>query len=182
MTFSILRTAVLGATIAMSPAVSFAQEVFGTIEASLDGEDRSWFLTTQDKESQSFGMTVAIANLQSFTLWGQTSAETVNEMKGSLLLGFDVATVGGNVIPLNVSVTYLADGWKSGWRADEESGVVFTLTTLEERDGGVYVEGSFTSVAGYAEPLDGEEIDASRTMEINGSFKATLPPFVLSES
>jgi hypothetical protein len=91
-------------------------------------------------------------------------------------------TVGDNVIPVNISVTYLAEGWKSGWRADEESGVNFTLTTLEKRDDSVYVEGSFTSVAGFGEPLDSAEIDTSRTMQIDGSFKATLPPFLLSES
>ena len=70
MPFSTFRGAACAAVIALAPTMASAQEVFGTITASLDGAERAWFLTSNDDESQTFGMTMAVANLQSFTRCG----------------------------------------------------------------------------------------------------------------
>lgn len=181
MQFSIFPTAACAAAIVLVPNFSFAQEVFGTINASLDGVERTWFLTSNDNDSQSMGMTMAIANLQSFSLWGQPIAESVKTFDDTLLLSFEVMSVGEQLIPLNISLTYLADGWRSGWLSEDADKMVFSLTKLEKSDDGVFVEGSFAAAASYSEPLAGGEVDASRTMQINGSFSATLPPFIIAE-
>jgi hypothetical protein len=181
MSFLFFRKAVFVFALLITPTISFAQEVFGTINATFEGEERTWFLTSQDSGSQSFGLSMAFANLQTFSLSGQSSSETVSEVNESLLLRFKVMSVGKQVIPLNISVTYLADGWKSGWLANEESGIVFSLTTLEKQGDSVFVEGSFSAVASYSENLIRGEIDVSRTMQIDGNFTATLPPYVLEE-
>jgi len=181
MPFPLFHRAAFAAAICLAPTVSLAQEVFGTINATLDGAERSWFLTSQDNESQTFGLTIAIANLQSFSLWGQPNAESVKTFDDTLLLSFDVMSVGGQVIPLNISLIYLADGWTSGWLADEADNIVFTLKTLEQSDDGVLVEGRFEALAYYREPLSSGEVDTSREMQINGSFSATLPSFTLQE-
>lgn len=175
------RNVVFAVSLLITPGISFAQEVFGTITASFEGEERKWFLTSQDDGSQTLGVLVAVANLQSFTLSGQSSAETVAQINESLLLKFDVMTMGKQVIPLNVSLKYLADGWKSGWLADEDSGIVFSLATLEKQGDGVYLEGSFSAVAEYSENLISGQTDAARTMQIDGSFNGLLPPYVLQE-
>ncbi|MDX2482536.1 MAG: hypothetical protein QNK42_02615 [Pseudodonghicola sp.] len=167
--------------ISLTPTFCYAQDVFGTLNASLDGVERTWFLTSQDTESHSFGMTVAIANMQSFSLWGQPTDKTVNDVKDSLLLGFDVMSVGSNTIPLNMSLTYLADGWKSGWLANEADQIVFSLTTLEKLDDGILVEGNFAAATNYSDALSSGQVDPSRTMQINGSFSATLPNYLLKE-
>jgi hypothetical protein len=70
MSFSVYHKAALAAAISLAPTFCFAQDVFGTLNASLDGTEQTWFLTTQDSESQSLGMTIAIANFQSFSFWG----------------------------------------------------------------------------------------------------------------
>ncbi len=181
MSFSSFRVAACVLAVALTPTVTFAQEVLGTIKASLDGVERTWFLTSEGDESQSFGLSIAMANLQSFNLWGQASAETVQEMKDSLLLGFDVMTVGEQMIPVNFTLTYLEDGWKSGWRAGEDEHPVFSLTTLEKRDDSIFVEGNFAVVAGFDAPLTGPETDASRAMKIDGSFSVLLPPALLKK-
>ena len=177
---SIFCTTAFAAALSLTPCLSVAQEVFGTLTASLDGIQRSWFLTAHEGESQSFGLTVSIANLQSFSMWGQPSAYDVQTMQDSLLLSFDVMSVGDQVIPLNMSVTYLENGWASGWVSDDPENIVFALTTLKKSDAGVLIEGSFDTVASYGEPLSHGATDASRTMLINGSFHATLPPGLLN--
>jgi hypothetical protein len=178
-----LRTLYRGTALAMAvslmPTFSVAQDTFGTLTARLDGVERVWFLTASGEESQSFGMTIAAAQLKSFSLWGQPTAETLAEVKDSLLLGFSVMDVGGSKIPLNVSLTYLADGWKSGWMANEEGQVVFSLTTLDEVEEGLFVEGSFTTAAHYSDALASGQADPSQTMQIEGSFSATLPKALL---
>ncbi|MEB8388554.1 hypothetical protein OO012_15110 [Rhodobacteraceae bacterium KMM 6894] len=181
MSLAIWRTTALTAALSLAPYASFAQEVFGTMTASLDGVERTWFLTSQDGESQSFGLSMAVANLQSFSLWGQPSADSVQTTADTLLLSFDVMSVGDQTIPLNMSLMYLENGWQSGWLTDEAERIDFALTTLEKSDAGVLVEGRFETDANYRAPLASGEIDTSRTMQISGIFTATLPPFILTE-
>ncbi len=181
MSHSVYSNTAFALAVSLTPTFCYAQDVFGTLNASLDGIERTWFLTTQDTESRSFGMTIAIANLQSFNLWGQPTDKTLDDIKDSLLLGFDVMSVGGNTIPLNVSLTYLADGWKSGWLANEADQIVFSLTTLEDVDEGLLVEGNFAAAASYSDALSSGQVDPSRKMQIDGSFSATLPNYLLKE-
>jgi hypothetical protein len=175
------RTAAFATALLLTPTLCFGQDVLGTLNASLDGAERTWFLTAEGAESQSFGMTMAIANLQSFSLWGQPTEKTVNTLNDTLLLKFDVMSVADQVIPLNVSLTFLADGWKSGWLAGEADKITFTLTTLEKAEDGVRVEGNYAATASFSEALSSGEVDASRTMQINGSFSATLPNSIIQE-
>ncbi|MFZ1468821.1 MAG: hypothetical protein WAT09_07545 [Paracoccaceae bacterium] len=181
MSFSIFRNAAFAAAVSLVPTVSLAQDVFGTIDANIDGKERTWFLTSQDNTSQTFGLTIAIANLQSFSLWGQPTEQSLKAVDDSLLFTFDVMSVADQMIPLNASVMFLEDGWKSGWLANEADKISLSLTTLKKSDEGVFVEGNFNATAGYAEPLSSGEVDASRTKQITGSFSATLPLFVLKE-
>lgn len=182
---SIFSRTVFAAVLCLAPTLTFAQEVFGTITASLDGEERTWFLTAEDQESQSFGLSIAVANLQQFSLWGQPSADSVQNFNESLLFNFQVMSVAGQLIPLNAEVMYLSDAWKSGWIAaesyDEANDIVLSLTTLEKRDDGVFIEGSFEAAAHYREPLSSGEIDPSRTLQINGSFSAVFPAYILEK-
>jgi hypothetical protein len=185
MPFLSFRNAVFAAALSLTPTLSFAQEVFGNITANLDGEERTWFLTAQDNESQSFGLSIAVANMQSFQLWGQPSEDSAQIFEDSLLFTFDIMSVAGQLIPLNAEVIFLADGWKSGWIAgesyDEANDIVLSLTTLEKRDDGVFIEGSFEAAAHYREPLSSGEIDPSRTLQINGSFSAVFPAYILEK-
>lgn len=185
MPFSSFRYVIYAAALSLAPTLSFAQEVFGNITATLDGEERTWFLSSQDNESQSFGLSIAVANLQSFQLWGQPTEDTVQVSEDSLLFSFDVMSVGGQLIPLNATVMYLGDGWRSGWIASESepeaSDIALSLTSIETRDDGVFIEGSFEATAHHREPLAGGEFDPARTMQINGSLSALLPPYILQE-
>ncbi len=181
MSYSTTRCLAFAAAITLAPTVSFAQEVFGNIHASLDGEDHVWFLTTEDDNSLSFGLNIAIANLQSVSLWGQPTDDSVKSLKDSLLLTFDVMSVGDQLIPLNASLTFLEQGWKSGWIANEEDKIVFSLVTIETTDDGLFVEGSFEAEVGFREPLSNGQIDESRSMQIDGKFSATLPPFLIKD-
>ena len=183
MSLSIFRAAVFTTALFLPPLAAQAQEVFGTLDATLDGSARSWVLTGQDGDSQSFGLSIAIANMQSFTLWGKPEAESVSPDKDTLLLSFDVMSVGDQTVVLNASVIFLADGWASGWIGSEAEGdqVKVSLTTLEKTDTGLHIAGSFTATTGYAEPLAGATPDPSRPMQIDGSFNATLPEYALTE-
>jgi len=175
------RQSALAAALFFAPTFCAAQEVFGTLTATIEGTERSWFLTADGEQSQSHGLSIAVANMQSFGLWGQPTADTVAETKDSLLLKFDIMKVGSTTMPLNVSLTYLADGWTSGWLANEEGQTTFTLSTLEAVNGGVLMEGSFASTAYYSDNLVSSQVDPSQTMQIDGSFSATLPEALLQD-
>ncbi len=179
MSQSIFRNAALATAVFLTPTLCFGQDVFGTIDASLDGAERTWFLTAEGAESQSFGLTMAIANLQSFSFWGQPTEKTIKSLDDTLLLSFDVMSVADQVIPLNVSLTFLADGWKSGWLANEPDQIVFSLTTLEKTEDALRVEGNYAATANYSDALSRGAVDASRTMQINGSFSAVLPNTII---
>jgi hypothetical protein len=99
--FPILRNPVFSAAILPAPTVAFAQDTFG---ASINGEERGWYLTPQDGESRRFGLRIAMANLQSFSLWSQPTGNTVETLKETLLLRFDVMSAGDRMIPLNASL------------------------------------------------------------------------------
>ncbi|WP_108482744.1 hypothetical protein [Oceaniglobus ichthyenteri] len=174
-----LRHAVIAAALCLAPSGAWAQQVFGTIDADIDGVARTWFLTAQDGESQSFGLSMAVANLQSFTLWGMPGADDIQTVDGALLLSFDVMSMGTQMIPLNVSLTYLESGWAAGWMADEAEQIEFSLTELAPRDDGVLVEGRFAAETNYKKPLSSGESDPSQTLQITGSFTATLPQFLI---
>jgi hypothetical protein len=184
MSFLIVRSATFAAAILFAPTASFAQETFGTITASINGEERTWFLTTQDNESQSFGLIFSSMNFQSFSLWGQPTDETVTSLKDTLLFSFDVMSVADQLMPLNAELIYLENGWTSGWnasKASEPSTMDFSLTTFEKSDDGIFVEGTFEAATGFREPLSNGEIDPSRTLQMNGIFSATLPPYLFEE-
>ncbi|WP_417258129.1 hypothetical protein [Celeribacter sp.] len=181
MSRSFFRKTAFALAISFTPALCVAQDVFGTLTATIDGAERTWFLTSDNGQSQSHGLTISVANMQSFNLWGQPTEDTIAETKDSLLLGFGVMTVGGNTIPLNASLTYLADGWASGWLANEEEQTVLTLTTLEEVEGGLLVEGRFASTTHYSDNLVSSQVDPSQAKQIDGHFSATLPEALLKD-
>ncbi|MCV2894351.1 hypothetical protein [Lentibacter sp. XHP0401] len=175
------RQTALAAALVLTPTLCVAQDVFGTLTATIESTERNWFLTADGEQSQSHGLTIAVANLQSFSLWGQPTENTVAEAKDSLLLKFDIMSVGGKTVPLNVSLTYLADGWASGWLADEGEQTALSLTTLEEVDGGLLLEGRFSSTAYYSNNLMTGQVDPSQKMQIDGTFSANLPEALLKE-
>ena len=181
MFFSKLRTAILAAALCVAPGLSVAQDVIGTITASLDGAERTWVLTLDGEESQSFGLTIGAANLQSYSLWGLPDAQSGPSIEDTLLFTFDIMTVGDQVMPVNASVIYLAEGWTSGWSADEPETVTFSLTTLEKTEAGVVMAGSFDAATKYSKPLAGGEVDPARPMQITGTFSATMPAFMIEE-
>lgn len=181
MSHLMFRDIALTAALFFAPTCCYAQDVIGTLTATIEGTERSWFLTSNGGQSQSHGLNIAVANMQSFSLWGQPTADTVAETKDSLLLKFDVMAVGGNTVPLNVSLTYLADGWASGWLANEGDQTVFTLSTLQEVDGGLFLEGVFASTSYYSDNLVSGRGDPLQTMQIDGTFSAILPETLLKD-
>lgn len=59
--------------------------------------------------------------------------------------------------------------------------IAFSLATLKADDAGILVEGSFKAKAGFREPLSSGGIDTVRTMQIDGSFTAMLPPALIRD-
>jgi hypothetical protein len=181
MSHLVLRHIALTTAFSFLPTLCVAQDVFGTMTATIENTERNWYLTADGEQSQSHGLKIAAANLQSFSLWGQPTEETVAEAKDSLLLKFDIMAVGGNTVPLNVSLTYLADGWASGWLAEEGGQTVFSLSTFEQVEGGLLLEGTFASTTYYSDNLVSGQIETSQTMQIAGTFRAILPEALLKD-
>lgn len=171
----ILKTfAICATTLAALPAMA---DTLGTITATMDGEERTWFITAEDGESQSSFVQPMAGMLMgsSFILWGVPDEDTVATMKDVLMLDATLMRGAGGMIPVNPTTRYLVGGFKDQWVAEEEGQTEMTLTTIEPIDGGLHVAGTFTATANYTQDMTGQEVDRSKIKVISGSFDVTLP-------
>lgn len=171
----ILKSLALCATIlAAHPAMA---DTLGTITATMDGKERTWFITAEDGESQSSFVQPMAGMLtgSSFILWGVPDEGIVATMKDVLMLDATLMRGAGGMMPVTPTARYLVTGFKDQWIAVDEGQTEMTLTTIEPIDGGLHVAGTFTATANYTEDMREQDVDRSKSKVIRGSFDVTLP-------
>mgnify|MGYP001818386064 CR=1 FL=1 len=170
------RPAILCALFAAFSVPALA-ETIGTITATVDGQEKTWYVTAADGESQSSWVQPmpGMLSMSSFSLWGNPSEEEIASVKDVLAIGFTVVRGRGGMTPANPEVQYLVTGFDDQWVATGEGATDLTISELERAGEGVRVAGSFTAHAHYTSDGARLELDRSRGKTISGSFQATLP-------
>lgn len=166
--------ALCAATLAAQPALA---ETLGTITATMDGEERTWFITADGGESQS-SLVQPMAGMlmgSSIILWGVPDEDIVATTKDVLTLDATLMRGAGGMMPVNPQARYLVTGFNDQWIAVDEGQTEMTLTAVEPVGDGLHVAGTFTATANYTQDMTDQDVDRSKTKVISGSFDVTLP-------
>ena len=151
------------AILGLSASAAYA-DTLGTITATWDGEERTWFITSMDGESQS-SHTDAARVVDGFTLWGNPQESDLAATKGVVSLEFSVTAGPHGKQAIGSSLYYLDSGYSDMWDASADGQTEVTLETFDKTDTAVHVTGSF-----HATPAK-----AGETREIDGVFDVTFP-------
>ena len=163
---------------AQKPSSGPAVRTDGTIEAVLDGEQRTWYITSGEHEGQqksqsgweSQGSTGAMV-----TLLGHTSAQSTFGTKQAIIVGFTLYGIGGNVSVESPEVTYLKGGFSDSYATNMQGDASVTVTSAEIDGDILKVSGSFrgsmSPQAGGKTMQEGGKTIVSAT---NGTFEAQV--------
>lgn len=166
---------VLGLTaLSLIPGLALAQDNIGTITASVDGTEMTWYITAEDGESQSGALATMGVPTTDISLWGNPDAGKLAMLTGALVIDFLAMTAGGPVA-VAPELQYLEDGYTGAWIALSDDTVTVTLTALEQSDSTVHVAGDFEATAAFTDDMATMTTDPTRTKHIAGHFEATLP-------
>ncbi|MGC9369090.1 MAG: hypothetical protein ACP5DX_06070 [Paracoccaceae bacterium] len=156
------------------PAGATAQDLLGTIEATVDGQARTWYLTAQDGESQS-DFAQIMRGMNAVSLFGHPTDDSITAVKGALLIDFSLITLGGTPSVADATLQYLEDGYGGGYLATTDGATQVSLDAVEVKDDTLHIEGHFAATAAYSDDIMRQTTDDSRTITLNGSFRATVP-------
>ncbi|WP_116134670.1 hypothetical protein [Tropicimonas sp. IMCC34043] len=139
-------------------------ETLGTIEATWDGADRTWFITSGNGESQSSVDTTA-GVMDSVTLWGNPAETDLAATRDVVELSFVTMRGPTGKIATSGEMRYLLNAYQDFWDASEEGRTEVTLTAYDRSDTALHLAGTFEAKADHA----GESRDVS------GRFDVTFP-------
>ena len=160
--------------LALFPSFALAGESLGTLTATIDGTEMTWFLTAEAGASQSAAAPVPGLTAIDISLWGNPEEGQLAELKGALLLDFMAMNAAGPQA-LQPEVQWLENGYAGAFVALEEGAASVTLTALEIGEASVTLSGTFEALAGFTDDVATMATDPARTKSIVGSFEASLP-------
>ncbi|MEY8117808.1 hypothetical protein AB9F26_05985 [Falsihalocynthiibacter sp. BN13B15] len=151
------------------PALS--QETIGTITGQFDGEELQWFVTTDDGKSQSDWTNMG--PLADVNIFAQPTADTVDAIKGTLLIGFQLFNLNATPAVATPEVTYLKEGYSGmfGSRGDAK----FTIEEASIQGDTLHVKGSFEGEIYYSTDYL-RTLDTRDPKMVSGQFDVNLDP------
>ena len=167
-----LRIIAATAIVLTAAAPGSAQDVRGEITATLDGEERQWFVTGTNLVSQStWSGNVSYAKVE---LYGHASDETITDAGEALQINFGVLTQDdGSASSELPEMTYLADGMGESYVANSDTGADVRVESIEIDGSQLSISGTFEASLAFTGDL-GQTIDQSRTKPIRGRFDAEI--------
>lgn len=168
-----MRSIILGLTILMSPVFAAAQEVTGTIAATLNGEERTWFITETPQMSQSdwkdFGYQASVS------LLGHSTDNTVTSSHQALMVKFEYWGSDGAYTISAPEVVYLSQGMMKAHVGRQEDGVQINITSAEVNGDRLKIEGTISGDLIFTEVMMRKK-DPNDVLSVEGSFSADLGP------
>lgn len=178
-----IRILALAATLLLAaPAIaqnSIGETVtVGEITATLDGAERTWFLT--EAEITSDGATEIMsqsdfsgdASWADVSLFGHTTPDTIMNSTEGLAISF--ASSGPGEAD-GVEIRFLTEGMFKGYVAEGENGARVTVDSLAAEGEGLRISGTFAATLGYSD-TSGGPVDMTNTRAIEGSFDVVVGP------
>jgi hypothetical protein len=163
---------------AQTPSGGPAVRTDGTIEAVLDGEQRTWYITSGEYKGQqqsqsgwnSQGDTGAVV-----TLFGHTSAQSARGSKQAIIVGFTLNGIGGNLSVEHPEVTYLKGGFSDSYATNMQGDASVTVTSAKINGDILKISGSFrgsmsSQAVGHTEPEGGK----TNVTATDGVFEAQV--------
>ena len=147
-----------------------AADLYGTLTATIGGEDRTWSVNGDANGSQS-DWTLMTRGLYDVSFWGNTDPDQTASVTGALLIDFSLIQASGGAA--DATVQYLEEGYTAYWYAEGDA-VTLTFTAIEPSDTALHLAGTFTATAGKI-GKGGVPDDAAGELPISGSFDVTLP-------
>lgn len=173
MHFSTLRRAAFAALLALAPSLAGAQEVVGTIEATFQGEDKTWYITFKDAVSESSWTDIAGTHV--LALSGQPAPDALATLEGSLFLSVVVMDVGGTVHTVQPTLQYLSGGYTSAWLAQEEGDVTMTAAKMVRSGDVLEFEADFVANVAYSEQVPQGIVDETTRQVMTGHIAVKIP-------
>jgi len=152
-----------------TPAIS--QDTTGTVTGQFDGEELQWFVTIDDGKSQSDWTDMGL--LADANIFAQPTADTVDVIKGALLIGFQVFNLEGTPAVGSSNVTYMKDGYGGMFGSRDDA-----LITIEEasiQGDTLHVKGSFEAEIYYSTDHL-QTLDTDNPKLVTGQFDVNLKP------
>lgn len=141
--------------------VGAAQEVTGTIEGTLNGEDAVWYLTRNDGTSQSDFS--GAPGFMSVSLLGHATPDTIMSTQDALMISWSKF---GETIA-DAEIRYLPEGgFIKGFVSSPEAPVTLELTTFEVNDDVLTVSGQISATLGWSESLT-QKPDMTNTVDLD---------------
>lgn len=167
-----MKRFVLAAAIGVLPILAQAQEVIGTVTGTIDGQERTWFLTSQDGQSQSdFSEMGSIVDV---SILAHASLDTVMSTKDGLMLSWTVFDM-ANPEPQGAELRYMAgDSFMQAYTAPEDAPVMLDLSTFAKLTDGLHVAGTVSGTLGWSEGA-GADPDMADSRDVSITFDAVLP-------
>ncbi len=159
--------------LALHASAAFAAEVIGTITGTLDGAEKSWYVTSDDNTSQSDW--TGGDNYPALTIFGHATNDNTWNSKGALIISFSVPIEqlpmefqDGEVIFVNSN---MADSFIS---SRDLAPPKFTITSMQVVDGKLAIKGTFAAKLFHSSNF-GRDMDPDNTKMVEGVFETTLP-------
>jgi hypothetical protein len=152
-----------------TPAIS--QDTTGTVTGQFDGDELHWFVTTDEGNSQSDWTDMGM--LADVNIFAQPTADTVDAIKGTLLIGFQVFNLDGTPTVGSSEVTYMKEGFGGMYGSRDDATITIEEASIQGNT--LHVKGSFESEIYYS-------TDHLRTLEadnpklVSGQFDVNLAP------
>lgn len=145
--------------------VAAAQEITGTVTATIDGEERTWFGTAEDGMSQSDWS--GDERYASVSIFAHPGPDTTLQARDALMIGFEMmASADAREVSLP-EIVWMIGGMSDAYVADEDTGATIDLDSVTVEDDTLRISGSFA----------GEMVrstDKGDTRAIEGRFEAVL--------
>jgi len=151
------------------PAI--AQDQIGTVTGTVDGQPSSWTLSAGEGH-ESPGVWINMGpGMDLVTIFAKSDAAAES---GMLNLTFGMMRNAGATIIFRAEGYFRGGEPVSAYSAPMDEGIVYTLTMVEEVEGGLHVQGDFSGDFFLASATG--EIDKSQSIAIAGTFDTIVPP------
>lgn len=155
----------------MAHTTAIAQDVTGSITATLTGEERVWFITAmKDKSSSHWSEMGPLTNVN---IWGHATDDSIMGSKDALIIQFSL--MNGEVFPDTLSVMFSDSSVPGNYYASDADMTGLNLSRIKDNDGQLTLNGAFSATMAYAESY-GAPPDRENTRHVQGTFEVTLYP------
>lgn len=155
-------------------ASSYAIENLGEIKGSTDGQEKVWYVLSDDDESNSSWSQVN-SQLLEVSIWGSANAQNPLDIVGTLMLDFNIWLKQGIAEVADPEIQFLSNGFAGMYFAGEDQGARISVAEQRVENGKLHVAGTYEATAYFRNSAMSKELDRSKAVTLKGKFSVLLP-------